>query len=48
MLRRCINEAETAYYEKIFQDIKSSSYNMWKHLGAIINPNKRYKQIPMW
>ena len=41
MLRRCINEAEAAYYEKLFQDTKSSSYNMWKHLGAIINPNKK-------
>ena len=38
MLRRCINEAETAYYKKIFQYIKSSSYNMWKHLGALIIP----------
>ena len=27
--------------EKSFQDIKSSSYNMWKHLGAIIKPNKK-------
>ena len=43
MLRRCINEAETAYYEKLFQDTKSSSYtyNKWKHLGAIISPNKK-------
>ena len=41
MLRRCINESETAYYEKIFQDIKSLCYNIWKHLGAIINPNKK-------
>ena len=41
MLRRCINEAEAAYYEKLFQDTKSSSYNLWKHLGAIINPNKK-------
>ena len=24
-----------------FRDTKSSSYNMWKHLGAIINPNKK-------
>ena len=45
ILRRCINEAETAYYEKSFQDIKSSSYNMWKHLGAIIKPNKKSVRI---
>ena len=38
---RCINEAEAAYYAKLFQDTESSSYNMWKHLGAIINPNKK-------
>ena len=41
MLRRYINEAEAVYYEKLFQDTKSSSYNMWKHLGVIINPNKK-------
>ena len=28
----------------LFQDIKSSSYNMWKHWGAIINPNKKNRR----
>ena len=41
VLRRCIKEAEMAYYDRLFQDTKTSSYNMWKHLGAIINPNKK-------
>ena len=41
MLSRCIKEAETAFYDKLSQDIKSSSYNMWKHLGVIINSNKK-------
>ena len=41
VLRRCIKEAEMAYYDRLFQDTKASSYNMWKHLGAFINPNKK-------
>ena len=41
VLRRCIKEAEMAYYDRLFQDTKTSSYNMLKHLGAIINPNKK-------
>ena len=30
-----------AYYDGLFQDTKTSSYNMWKNLGAIMNPNKK-------
>ena len=41
VLRRCIREVEMAYYDRLFQDIKTSSNNMWKHLDAIINPNKK-------
>ena len=37
MFRRCINETETAYYVKSFQDIKSTSYNTWKHLRVMMN-----------
>ena len=31
VLRRCIKEAEMEYYDRLFQDIKTSSYNTWKH-----------------
>ena len=41
VLRRCIKDAEMAYYDRLFQDTKTSSYNLRKHLGAIINPNKK-------
>ena len=31
VFRRCIKEAEMAYYDRLFQDTKTSSYNIWKH-----------------
>ena len=43
-LRKCLKGAETRYYEKLFEDKKTSSYNLWKHLGPIINPNKKKKK----
>ena len=41
VLNRCIKEAEVTYYHRLLQDTKTSSYNIWKHLGAIINPYKK-------
>ena len=43
-LRKCLKGAETRYYEKLFEDKKTSSYNLWKHLGPIINPIKKKKK----
>ena len=37
MLRVCIREAENKYYQNLFEDTRSSSYNLWKNIGPIIN-----------
>ena len=29
------------YYKQFFVDTQHSTYNLWKHLGPIINPNKK-------
>ena len=29
------------YYKQLFDDTQQSAYNLWKHLGPIINPNKK-------
>ena len=41
VLKRCIKEADMACYDSLFQDTKTSSNNIWKHLSAIINHNKK-------
>ena len=43
MLRVCIREAENKYYQNLFEDTRSSSYNLWKNIGPIINPSKKKK-----
>ena len=43
-LKRCLKDAETSYYNTIFDNKKNSSGNMWKSLGPIINPGKFRKQ----
>ena len=43
MLRVCIREAEKKYYQNLFEDTRSSSYNLWKNIGPIINPSKKKK-----
>ena len=29
------------YYKQLFDDTQQSTYNLWKQLGPIINPNKK-------
>ena len=29
------------YYKQLLYDTQQSAYNLWKHLGPIINPNKK-------
>ena len=43
MLRVCIREAENKYHQNLFEDTMSSSYNLWKNIGPIINPSKKKK-----
>ena len=38
LLRRCLKEAETNYYQDVFDSNKNSVYNIWKTLNPIINP----------
>ena len=45
MRRVCIREAENKYYQNIFEDTRSSSYNLWKNIGPIINPSKKKSWI---
>ena len=42
-LRECLKEAEAKYCDELFTNNKDSSYNIWKHLGRIINPGKHRK-----
>ena len=35
MLRVCIREAENKYHENLFDDTRSSSYNLWKILAPL-------------
>ena len=37
-LRRCLNEAETNYYQDVFDSNQNSVYNIWKTLNPMINP----------
>ena len=38
LLRRCLKEAETYYYQDVFVSNKNSVYNIWKTLNPIVNP----------
>ena len=29
------------YYKQLFDDTQQSAYNFWKHLGSMINLNKK-------
>ena len=29
------------YYKQLFDDTQQSAYNLWKHLGSMVNPNKK-------
>ena len=43
ILRKCLNKAETNYFEQLFLDNRNASYKLWKHLGPILNPAKKRK-----
>ena len=40
-LRVCIRKAENNYFQTLFEDSKSSTYELWKNIGPIINPTKK-------
>ena len=37
-LCKCLKEAETHYYQEVFNNNKNSLYNIWETLNPIINP----------
>ena len=39
LLRTCIKNSESLYHRELFENTKTSAYNLWKHLGPIINHN---------
>ena len=41
ILVRSLKIAEELYYKQLFDDTQQSAYNLWKHLGPIINPNTK-------
>ena len=43
LLRTCIKNSESLYHRELFENTKTSAYNLWKHLGPIIN-NKMKKR----
>ena len=45
ILRICLGEAETLYYKSLFDNSKDASMNMWKHLGNLLNPEKKKKHM---
>ena len=44
MLRVWIRETQNKYYQNIFEDTRSSSYNPLKNIGPIINPSKKKRK----
>ena len=44
ILTSCFKTAELDYYSAIFENSRSSTFNLWKSLGPVINPNKVRKQ----
>lgn len=43
LLRKCLKQAEIEYYNNLFENNKQSTFNLWKHLGHVINPKKKNK-----
>ena len=41
LLRTCIKNSESLYHRELFENTKTSAYNLWKHLGPIINNKKK-------
>ena len=41
ILVKSLKIAEELYYRQLFDDTQQSAYNLWKHLGPIINPNTK-------
>ena len=41
ILVKSLKIAEELYYKQLFDDTQQSAYNLWKHLGLIINPNTK-------
>ena len=37
LLRTCIMNSESLCYRELFENTKTSAYNLWNHLGPIIN-----------
>ena len=42
-MRLCLRYAESSYYNDLFNQTKHSTFNLWKHLGPIVNPGKKSK-----
>ena len=40
IVRNALGIAETNYYNKLFENTKDSTYNIWKNLRPDINPKK--------
>ena len=45
MLRIWLHKAEVRYHNDMFENNKNFTYNLWKHLGLIINPKKKRKTV---
>ena len=45
LFRKCIKAAQDLYYHNLFSDAKISTFNLWKHLGSLINPRKKRKPL---
>ena len=41
ILRTCIKNSESLYHRELFENTKTAAYNLWKHLGPIINNKKK-------
>jgi hypothetical protein len=40
-LRKCLKDAENAYFHSLFENTKQSSFKIWRHLSSVINPDKQ-------
>ena len=43
--RKKLREAETEYYNKLFDDKQNGMKSMWNHLGKMLNPNKTKNKV---
>ena len=41
----CLQTAELDYYSAIFENSMTSTFNLWKSLGPVINPNVRWHTV---